>query len=37
MVKAQLANTRRVAQRDITWEDEVWISFRDTAGVVLSE
>ncbi len=37
MVKAQLANTRRVAQRDITWEDEVWISFRGTAGVVLSE
>ncbi|KNX41212.1 Spermidine/putrescine import ATP-binding protein PotA [Roseovarius tolerans] len=37
MVKAQLANTRRVAQRDITWEDEVWISFRDTAGVVLGE
>lgn len=37
MVKAQLANTRRVAQRDITWEDEVWISFRETAGVVLGE
>jgi ABC-type Fe3+/spermidine/putrescine transport system ATPase subunit len=37
MVKAQLANTRRVAQRDITWDDEVWISFRETAGVVLSE
>ena len=37
MVKAQVANTRRVAQRDITWEDEVWISFRETAGVVVGE
>ena len=35
MVKAQLANTRRLANRDITWEDEVWLSFTDTAGVVL--
>lgn len=37
MVKVQMANTRRVAQRDITWEDTVWISFRETAGVVLTE
>lgn len=37
MVKVQAANTRRVAQRDITWEDTVWISFRETAGVVLTE
>ena len=37
MVKAQVANTRRLAQRDITWEDEVWISFRETAGAVLTK
>ncbi|MEI4232809.1 ABC transporter ATP-binding protein [Roseovarius sp. D22-M7] len=37
MAKIQMANTRRVAQRDITWEDTVWISFRETAGVVLTE
>jgi ABC-type Fe3+/spermidine/putrescine transport system ATPase subunit len=37
MAKVQMANTRRVAQRDITWEDTVWISFRETAGVVLTE
>ncbi len=35
MVKAQTANTRRLAMRDITWEDEVWLSFTDTAGVLL--
>ncbi len=37
MVKAQATNTRRIARRDITWEDEVWISFSATAGVVLAE
>jgi len=36
MVKVQAANTRRVAQGDITWDDTVWISFRETAGVVLT-
>ncbi|MEZ5778418.1 MAG: ABC transporter ATP-binding protein [Paracoccaceae bacterium] len=35
MVKAQVANERRLARRDITWEDKVWLSFTDTAGVVL--
>jgi len=37
MAKVQAANTRRVAERDITWNDTVWISFRETAGVVLTE
>ncbi|MDA7423597.1 ABC transporter ATP-binding protein [Thalassococcus lentus] len=37
MVKAQVANTRRVSRRNITWEDEVWVSFSATAGVVLTE
>jgi len=35
MIKAQATNTRRVARRDITWEDAVWVSFSATAGVVL--
>ncbi len=35
MVKAQMANSRRLAKRDITWEDDVWVSFTDTAGVLL--
>ena len=35
MIKAQTANTRRVARRDITWEDSVWVSWSGTAGVVL--
>jgi ABC-type Fe3+/spermidine/putrescine transport system ATPase subunit len=35
MVKAQIANTRRVSRRQITWEDEVWLSFSATAAIVL--
>ncbi|PYG29472.1 ABC transporter ATP-binding protein [Pelagimonas varians] len=35
MVKAQIANTRRVSRRQITWEDSVWLSFSATAAVVL--
>lgn len=35
MMKAQTANTRRLSRRDITWEDPVWLSFTDTAGVLL--
>jgi ABC-type Fe3+/spermidine/putrescine transport system ATPase subunit len=35
MIKAQMANTRRIARREITWEDTVWVSFSETAGVVL--
>ena len=35
-VKAQAANTRRIQRRSITWEDTVWVSFTDTAGVVLT-
>ena len=36
MIKAQTANTRRIARRDITWEDPVWVSWTGTAGVVLT-
>jgi len=35
VIKAQTANTRRIARRDITWEDPVWISWSATAGVLL--
>ncbi|WP_347312986.1 ABC transporter ATP-binding protein [Defluviimonas sp. SAOS-178_SWC] len=35
MIKAQVANERRLARRDITWDDNVFLSFTDTAGVVL--
>ncbi|NNK16516.1 MAG: ABC transporter ATP-binding protein [Sulfitobacter sp.] len=37
VIKAQTANTRRIARRDITWEDPVWISWSATAGVLLEQ
>lgn len=37
VIKAQAANTRRVARRDYTWEDTVWLSWTATAGVLLAE
>ncbi|MEM7519445.1 MAG: ABC transporter ATP-binding protein [Pseudomonadota bacterium] len=36
LIKAQTANTKRIARRDITWEDPVWISWSATAGVMLA-
>ena len=36
MLMAQIANTRRISRRDITWEDEVFVSWTGTAGVVLT-
>ena len=35
MVKAQATNTRRLSRRGFTWEDEVWLSWTQTAGSVL--
>ncbi|MCG6901693.1 MAG: ABC transporter ATP-binding protein [Rhodobacter sp.] len=35
IIKAQTANTDRITRRDFTWEDRVWLSWTDTAGVVL--
>lgn len=35
LLKAQTANTRRLSRRDFTWEDEVWLSWTQTAGSVL--
>ena len=36
VIKAQAANQRRLSRRSFTWEDEVWLSWTDTAGVVLT-
>jgi putrescine transport system ATP-binding protein len=36
MIKAQTANNRRIARRSFTWEDEVWLGWTATAGVVLT-
>ncbi len=36
VVKAQETNNRRVSRRSFTWEDTVWLSFTETAGVVLT-
>ncbi|KGM89647.1 spermidine/putrescine ABC transporter ATP-binding subunit [Roseovarius mucosus DSM 17069] len=35
MIKAQTANTRRLSRRGFTWEDTVWLSWTDTAAVLL--
>ncbi len=37
IIKAQTANTRRLARRSITWEDNVWVSWSHTAGVLLDQ
>jgi putrescine transport system ATP-binding protein len=37
MIKAQIANTRRIARRSFTWEDRVWLSWTATAGVLLAK
>ena len=36
VIKSQMANTRRASRRAFTWEDTVWISWRASAGVMLS-
>jgi putrescine transport system ATP-binding protein len=35
IMKAQEANTTRLSRRAFTWEDKVWLSWSDTAAVVL--
>ena len=37
IIKAQSANTRRIARRSFTWEDQVWLSWTSTAGVLLDK
>lgn len=36
IVKAQTSNRRRLARRGFTWDDQVHLTFTDTAGVVLT-
>ncbi len=35
IVKAQMTNSQRLSQRPFTWDDEVWLSWSDTAAVLL--
>ncbi|QIE46338.1 ABC transporter ATP-binding protein [Pseudohalocynthiibacter aestuariivivens] len=35
IIKSQTANTRRLSRRGFTWEDTVWLSWTETAGVLL--
>ncbi len=37
LVKAQEANRRRISNREITWEDEVWLSFSAGGGIILAK
>ncbi len=37
VIKCQVGNRSRLERRDFTWEDEVWLSWTDTAGLVLPE
>ncbi|MDA9208394.1 ABC transporter ATP-binding protein [Octadecabacter sp.] len=36
IIKAQATNAKRVSRRNLTWEDHVYLSWTDTAGVVLT-
>ena len=35
VIKCEVGNRSRLARRDFTWEDEVWLSWTETAGLVL--
>lgn len=37
LIKSQTANNRRISRRGITWEDDVWLSWRNTAGIVIGD
>lgn len=37
LIKAQMTNLRRLSNREITWEDTVWLSWTDTAAIALTE
>ncbi len=37
IIKAQTANNRRISRRSFNWEDPVWLSWTDTAGIILTE
>jgi putrescine transport system ATP-binding protein len=35
VIKCEVGNRSRLSRRDFTWEDEVWLSWTETAGLVL--
>lgn len=35
LIKAQETNIRRIANRDITWEDKVWLTWSSSGGLLL--
>ncbi len=35
MIRVQTSNNRRIARRELTWGDDVWLSWTETAGIVL--
>ena len=35
VIKAQTANNRRISRRRFNWDDRVWLSFTETAGILL--
>ena len=37
IIKAQEANRRRISNREITWEDDVWLSWTPGGGVILAQ
>ena len=37
VIKCEMINVSRIDRRDYTWEEEVWLSWSDTAGLVLPE
>ena len=36
VIKCEVGNRSRLSRRDFTWGDEVWLSWTDTAGLVLA-
>ena len=36
-IKAQATNNRRLSAREISWEDDVWLSWTDTAAIALRQ
>ncbi|MFK7792025.1 MAG: ABC transporter ATP-binding protein [Devosiaceae bacterium] len=37
IMRATIANTTRLVERPISWEDKVWLSWDESAGVVLTQ
>ena len=37
IIRCEVGNRSRLERRDFTWEDDVWLSWSDTAGLVLPQ